>query len=247
VSLLSLFDALKSRRYVKLKLLKSANLGLTDHGSSSSRPAQIIYLNMQTEIEAKFPDIDPVDLRMRLKKVGATQKHPEVLMKRKTFDLPDNRLYAIGGWIRVRDEGDQITLSYKQLKDRSLHGTKEVNVVVDDFDRTCQLLDSIGMIQKSFQETKREKWIYNDVEITIDTWPWVPTFVELEGPTEESVKKLANQLGLDWNKVMHGSVDPIYQMHYDFTDKEIDSWKTITFTPPPEWLLARKKSTHKPS
>ncbi|MBP6943247.1 MAG: hypothetical protein KBB55_04375, partial [Candidatus Buchananbacteria bacterium] len=95
---------------------------------------------------------------------------------------------------------------------------------------------------KAYQETKREKWLLGDVEVTIDTWPWVPTFVELEGPTEEEVKAAAQKLGLDWNQVMHGSVETIYQMHYDFTEAEIDHWDSITFIPEPEWLVAKKKA-----
>lgn len=196
--------------------------------------------NMKTEIEAKFPDVDADVLRSVLKKNGAKLEHLEVLMRRKNFDYSDGRLDKIGGWIRVRDEGDKVTLSYKQLDDRTLHGTKEVNVVVDDFDKTCQFLESIGMVAKAYQETKREKWNYKDVEVTIDTWPWVPTFVELEGPTEEIVKNVASGLGFDWKNAMHGSVETIYQMHYDFTEEEIDHWELITFISPPDWLLAKK-------
>ena len=196
---------------------------------------------METEIEAKFPDIDARALRSVLKEKGADLEHPEVLMRRKTFDYSDRRLYKIGGWIRGRDEGDKVTLSYKQLNDRTLHGTKEVNVVVDDFEKACRLLEAIGMMKKSYQETKREKWNYKGVEVTLDTWPWVPTFAELEGSTEEMVREVAGDLGFDWNSAMHGSVEPIYQMHYDFTDEEIDSWEFITFIAPPDWLLAKKR------
>lgn len=196
---------------------------------------------METEIEAKFPDIDSVILRLKLKKIGAIQEHSEILMKRKTFDYPDQRLNKIGGWVRVRDEVKKITLSYKQLEDRSLHGTKEVTVNVDNFDNTCKFLENIGLKVKSYQESKREKWKCEDVEITIDTWPWIPTFVELEGTTEKSIKETASKLGLDWSTVLHGSVEPVYQMHYDFTDEEIDKWESITFTNPPKWLLERKK------
>lgn len=195
---------------------------------------------METEIEAKFPDIDSDALRSMLKGKGAIREHPEVLMRRKNYDYPDRRLEKTGGWIRVRDEGDKVTLSYKQLNDRTLHGTREVNVVVDDFDKACSFLESIGMAAKAYQETKREKWNYKDVEVTIDTWPWVPTFVEFEGPTEEVVKEVAHDLGFDWDKAMHGSVETIYQMHYDFTEAEIDGWESITFIAPPDWLLAKK-------
>lgn len=134
-----------------------------------------------------------------------------------------------------------MTLSYKQLNDRTLHGTKEISVVIDDFEKTCDFLIAIGLQMKSYQETKREKWLYGDVEITIDTWPWIPTFVEIEGPSEESVVQTAKDLGFDWQQAMHGSVETVYQMWYAVTEKEIDHWESITFVPTPDWLLARKK------
>lgn len=196
---------------------------------------------METEIEAKFADIDTDALRATLKQKGAILEHPEILMRRKNYDHSDKKLEKIGGWIRVRDEGNKVTQSYKQLNDRTLHGTKEVNVVVDDFDKTCSFLESIGMVAKAYQETRREKWTYRKVEVTIDTWPWVPTFVELEGPTEDVVRGVATELGFDWKHAMHGSVETIYQMHYDFTEEEIDNWESITFIPEPRWLLERKK------
>ncbi len=196
---------------------------------------------MQTEVEAKFPNIDPQAFRGILTAMGADQEYPEVLMRRKNFDYDDGRLEKIGGWIRVRDEGNKVTLTYKQLNDRTLHGTKEIEVIVNNFDKTCDFLTSIGLKSKAYQETKREKWKFGDTEITIDTWPWVPTFVELESSDEESLKEVANLLGLDWNQAMHGGVETIYQMHYDFTEAEIDSWPTITFIPEPDWLLAKKK------
>ena len=51
---------------------------------------------METEIEAKFLNIDPAQLRIKLQALGATQEHPEKLMKRKTFDDRDGRLNKVG-------------------------------------------------------------------------------------------------------------------------------------------------------
>lgn len=47
---------------------------------------------METEIEAKFPDIDADALRSALKEKGASLEHPEVSMRRKNYDYPDRRL-----------------------------------------------------------------------------------------------------------------------------------------------------------
>lgn len=192
---------------------------------------------MKTEIEAKFLKIETDKLRVRLKTLGAKLMYPEREMKRKTFDYADERLRKIGAWVRVRDEGEgKITLSYQRLEDRTLHGTKEITVDVSDFEATCNIRLACGFVQKSYQETKREKWLYKKSEITIDTWPWIPAFVEIESETEAEIKSTALELGFDWSLALHGSVENAYQAYYNVTDDEVDSWETITFTPVPEWL-----------
>ena len=195
---------------------------------------------MKVEIEAKFLDIDKESIRKKLIDIGASLILSDRLMKRKNFDFPDGQLYKIDGWARVRNEGDKITMSYKQVDDRSLQGTKEVNLIVNNFDTACKFLESLGLEAKTYQETKRESWQLGDVEIEIDTWPWVPTFLEIEGPSEEKVKKTASKLGLDWSTALHGSVEIVYQKYYAVTDEEIDCWEEIIFIPVPKWLLKKK-------
>ena len=197
---------------------------------------------MQTEIEAKWivPDLDII--RKKLAELKASLDQPERLMKRRTFDYPDKSLQKIGGWVRVRDEGNKITLAYKQLNDRSLHGTKEVSVEVTDFDRTCQILEAIGLEAKSYQETKRETWHYNNCEITLDTWPWIPSVVEIEGESEEAVKQAAADLAFNWAEALHGSIENVYQKYFDVTESEIQIWTEITFVPVPTWLEAKRRS-----
>lgn len=196
---------------------------------------------MQIELEAKFLDVDIEKLRNCLKDNGAILIHKECLMRRKNFDYPDARLYKIGGWIRVRDEGDKITLAYKQLVDRTIEGTKEISLVVEDFDKVSNLLLAIGFDNKSYQETKRERWDFDGVEVTIDTWPWIPTFVELEGSNLEKLKEVAVKLNFNWDKAIHGSVENAYQAYYSVSDEEVDSWENITFVPVPDWLEVRRK------
>jgi adenylate cyclase class 2 len=198
---------------------------------------------MQTEIEAKFLDIDHVAMRMRLQVAGAKLVHPSCLMKRRNYDFADMRLEKIGGWVRLRDEGDKITLSYKQLNDRTLHGTKEVSVVVDDFAAAHDFLEAIGVEQNAYQETKRESWLLDGVQIELDEWPWIAPFLEIEGPSENAVRDAAAKLELDWQKAVHGSVEVAYQAEYDVSEAEIDHWKEITFGNVPVWLAPKRKRT----
>lgn len=196
---------------------------------------------MTTELEAKWLDIDPDAIRELLGLVGADRIYPETFMRRKNFDYPDLRLEAIGGWARVRDEGHRVTMSYKQLNDRTMHGTKEVEVVVDSFDKACEFLTDLGLVAKAYQETKRELWKAGDVEVSIDTWPWIPPFVELEAPDERTLITAAEELGLSMADALHGSVEVAYKKYFDVSDKEIDSWPEIKFIETPQPVAAKRR------
>lgn len=196
---------------------------------------------MQAEIEAKFLQTDHDVVRAKLQELGAVRAQPMRLMRRKNFDYPDGKLQQNGGWVRVRDEGDKVTLAYKQLDHRGVDGTQEVSVTVSDFDQTCAFLDSIGLVMKSYQETRRESWQLKGAEIELDEWPWVPPYVEIEAEDETGLFAVANQLGFDSAQAVHGSVEVVYQHIYDVTEEEVDSWQEILFGAVPDWLESRRK------
>jgi len=197
---------------------------------------------MKPEIEVKFLNADHDALRAKLTEIGAVCAQPMRLMKRNSYDFPDDKLSnEKHGWVRVRDEGDKITMSYKQLNDRSLHGTHEVNLTINNYKLAQDFLQQIGLESKSYQETKRESWHLEGFEIELDEWPWAKPYIEIEGPDEQSLKDLAAKLGLDWADACHGSVEIVYQAEYDVTDDEIDAISRITFEDPvPELLTSRK-------
>ena len=111
-----------------------------------------------------------------------------------------------------------------------------------NFEQACRFLEAAQLKFVSYQETKREMWKLGEVEITIDTWPWIPTFVEIEVKDEKIVKEISAILGLDWKDVLHGSVEIAYQKYYDVTEEEIDGWPEIKFIPVLEWLETKRKN-----
>jgi UDP-N-acetylglucosamine enolpyruvyl transferase/adenylate cyclase class IV len=201
---------------------------------------------MQTEIEAKWLDINIDEIRQRLRTLGAELVTPQRTMRRSNWDYPNRSLAKKGGWVRVRDEGDKITLSYKQTNEDSLHGTQEVNVSIGDFDAACSFLNAIGLKQKSYQETRRESWVLDGVEIELDEWPWVPPFIELEAPSEVDLKSVAGKLQLDMPQAHYGSVEKAYQAVYDISMDEL-VFAEITFSDVPDWLEKKRLQKAKDS
>ncbi len=170
---------------------------------------------MQTEWEATFWPIDKSEMRKRLKDAGAVMVYPERLMRRVNLYPPDEE-YALRAWVRVRDEGGKITLS---LKERTGDNSRidqmgEIELTVDDFEKTRDLLRGLGCKDKNYQETKRELWQLDDVDITIDEWPFLEPFVEVEGTSEESVKAASTKLGFAWEKARFDTADKVYAERY---------------------------------
>lgn len=110
---------------------------------------------MDIEYEATFPNINKKEIRNKLKKVGAKLIKPEFLQKRIVFNLPNNKDGKISNFIRVRDEGNKIFMTYKEENSSTIDGMKEINLEVMDFNKACELLEMLGCHRKSYQESKR--------------------------------------------------------------------------------------------
>ena len=196
----------------------------------------VYYHHMKTEIEAKFLDIDMVEMRGKLKSLGAKMVYPEALVHQKVFDYPDFRLDRDSSWLRLRQENGKVILTLKKWEHEGIHGMKEIETTADSFEETERLLRGIGMIVKSEQEKKRELWGLDGVEFMFDTWPWVPTFIEIESDAEEKVKVAAAKLGFAWTDAQFGGAARIYKCYFDIEDRQIDKCPKVVFSSVPEWL-----------
>lgn len=184
---------------------------------------------MQIEYEAKFLNIDKDDLRRRLAAAGAALVRPEFLQKRIPFDLPGDRK-SKDAWLRVRDEDGKVTLSLKIVDGDRIEDQREIMLTVDDFDNAVALLDAIGCGRKSYQETRRELWhMEGGVDVTLDKWPFLEPFMEVEGPSEEAVRAAAEKLGCRWEDAVFGAVGKLYFMKYGMYPDAVNQLTKIVF------------------
>lgn len=105
-------------------------------------------------------------------------------------------------------------MTYKQFDDMGLHGAKEIEIVVSDFEDAKSLLENAGLKLKSYQETQRETWTLDGAEIVIDEWPWIKPFIEIEGESEHIVRTAAEKLGFDWGDAVFGDVTQAYRAEF---------------------------------
>ncbi|MEI8067660.1 MAG: CYTH domain-containing protein [Candidatus Shapirobacteria bacterium] len=177
---------------------------------------------MEIEYEATFTNIDKKDIRFELKKIGAKLIKSEFLQKRIVFSLPVGNEIK-GGWLRVRDEGNKNTMSLKIVDGNKIENQKEICLEINDFNKAVDFLELIGCKKKSYQESKRELWKIDDVEITIDEWPFLEPFIEIEGKSEKSVKNVCKKLKFDYEKAIFDSVDFLYSKKYKIPKERINN------------------------
>jgi len=180
------------------------------------------------EYEAKFININKDSIRDRLKKIGAKLVKPEFLQKRIAFDLPEGYKTNVS-WARVRDEGDKITMSFKSVDGDKIHNQKEICLKVDNFKEAENFLTAIGCKAKSYQENKREIWNFDGTEVTIDGWPFLDPFIEIEGESEEKVKSVSEKLGFDYSKAIFGATDVVVNIKYGIPLDVINKIPKIVF------------------
>lgn len=170
---------------------------------------------MHTEWEAAFWNINKDEIRTHLKALGATLVYPERLMRRVNLYLPEGN--PMKGFARIRDEGDRITMTVKDMSGTKIEEQLEAEVVVDDYQRALDLLHALGCKDKNYQETRRELWWFGDTEICIDEWPFIEPFIEIEGHSEQDVQEVAALLGFDWKDARFTSADKMYAERYGVT------------------------------
>lgn len=175
-----------------------------------------------TEFEVKVVSIDYQDLASRLTKVGAIMKHPKHLLKVVAFLLPEGRGVS-GGWLRVREEKDRITMALKIIGGDQMRDQKEYSFSATSVEDAVSFLEILGAKQKSYQEKRREIWELDGCEIVIDECPFIEPYMEVEGPNEAAVQSVVEKLGYDFSKARVCSVTTLYREKYQIEDEIINN------------------------
>lgn len=177
---------------------------------------------MHTEIEERILEIDKEEIIKKLELLGAN-KVGDWHQKRYVYDFNPKR---DSEWIRLRSNGIETTLTYKNVEENSIDGTKELEIIVSSFEDTDKMLNILGYKAKAFQENKRIRYILNDVEIDIDSWPLIPTYLEIEGKSSIEIKKIEELLGINKDKITNLNCQDIYKEIYGI---DVDKIKELKF------------------
>jgi len=164
---------------------------------------------MKIEYEARLLNCDVEKTIAKLKECGAEFKG-DWLQLRNCYDFNPVKENS---WIRLRTTGKETTLTIKEVQAKTIEGTKELEIVVSDFATTDELLNKLGYFARSVQENRRIRYMLDGVEIDIDFWPQIPTYIEFEGESAKAIEKVCEKLGFNFNDLVTLDVSSIYE-HY---------------------------------
>ena len=190
------------------------------------------------ETEAKFFVLDLDGLRMRLQSLEAHLIQPRVLETNIRFDLPDGGLRSKGQVLRLRQD-TEAKLTYKSgsTVQQGVLSRKEIEFVVDDFEKAKLFLEELGYQKLFYYEKYRTTFKLKSIQpsegsepsedfthIMLDELPY-GNFLEIEGESVEVIQAIANKLNLKWDTAIATSYHVLFERlcakHPELDPKEL--------------------------
>jgi len=179
---------------------------------------------METEFETRFLEVNKGELLEKLRKLGAEDcgefKLEEVIFYDKDLNWLDENKF-----VRLRQKGNSIKLTYKNNKEQTADSAKEIEFEIKDMDKAREFLEIMGLVAYRIVEKYRHTFKFKNVTLDIDTWPKIPTYVEFEGNSVEDLKNVSEELGFNWDERYDKDARYVFKKYgYDF-----DKIRSITF------------------
>jgi adenylate cyclase class 2 len=191
--------------------------------------------NQGQEIEAKFYIADLGKMSARLQKLQARLIQARVLETNLRFDLPDGGLRSKGQVLRLRrDTEARLTFKGPGQEQSGVLARREIEFIVEDFERARQFLEALGYRETVIYEKYRATYELDDVLIMLDELPY-GNFLEIEGETAEQIHAVAKKLRLDRNAVIRTSYTALFKvaattLHLTFRDLTFKNFEGIHVT-----------------
>lgn len=147
------------------------------------------------EVEVKILEVNASEAIRRLKKMGA-RKVFDGFMQAHYYDDAKGRLKKSGTVLRLRQKGSLVELTTKKrINHKQAKVMDERQTHVDDFETMHQILLRLGFqIQKSIRKHRVSYRLDRDY-FEFDTYPGIPTLLELESSSLQRIQKNLKKLG----------------------------------------------------
>jgi adenylate cyclase class 2 len=168
---------------------------------------------MGKEYEIQILDVNVNCMKRILRENKGKKIHNDIRFERAIFQRCNSK---VKGFARVRNEGKDTTMTVKVYNDIKFPDEFEVTIK-EDFETGKKFLEALNLNLKAYQETYREKWtlpIKGVHEITFDTWPGLPTYMEIDCSSKKSLDKVIKLFSPKKDQISYGGVSDKYQLYY---------------------------------
>lgn len=145
-----------------------------------------------------------------------SDRFKEIIKRIETLNA-DNTMFEQGAYLRLRKEGDKNELIFKQRTESSAQVKSEIEISVPimtiEWTDVATWLKKQGLKRIVVQEKKRVSYTYGQYRYDIDTWPGIPTYLEVEGPSQEAVMDAVALVGIPQDKAVSLSAAEVFRIY----------------------------------
>lgn len=154
-------------------------------------------MNSKKEIEIKILNIDIKKIEDEFRELSVKKIIPRSLYREHYFALLHKNLPISS--LRLRQEGpDSVVLALKEKRDLSDEYLirQEYEVTVSDFLTMESILNKLDFSVFRKREKYRTTYKWNSVLIAIEEYPHIPTYIEIEAPSQKEIDEFLHAFSL---------------------------------------------------
>ena len=124
-------------------------------------------------------------------------------------------------WVRLRKTNEKTVLTIKHILNADMQANNNVNMQkvmetemeVPSIEEANSILEQLGLSFRNYQEKNRITYEVDRVEVDIDTWPLIPTYVEIENDSTELIQSIIKKLELQEHEIVSCNTVDIYNKY----------------------------------
>ncbi len=172
---------------------------------------------MLHEIETKILEVGKAELSRVLDTLGA-KKIAEARLKVSWFRTKNSNEGDDKWYLRVRtysNEKSEVTWKGESDVLGASRKHKEISFETAEPDKMMDLFAELGLEKYAYQEKDRISWIYKDWRFDLDQYPGMPSYLEIEGSSENHIQEAIEILDLKNHEISSEGERTLIQNKYD--------------------------------
>lgn len=171
----------------------------------------------QRSIEQKFSTKSLADLLNRTNNEDLLGRFSDksIVESVKKYGINPNK------WVRVRQTNGKTTITIKHIlnpdmqtnNNGNMQKVMETEMEVPSIEEANSILEQLGFSFRNYQEKNRATYDVDGVEVDIDSWPLIPTYVEIENDSTELIQNTIKKLRLQDHEIVSCNTADIYNKY----------------------------------